>query len=256
MGETPAERGKRLEKRQSITGLRFEEADEVLAASYRLTHVSELYDLLLHVFGLSCRDQEEDDDGALQKRRADGHRLAIEMRDNARAMITSLEAIHAAWTKFNVDVVRWHPQLLEAVFDVDTEGPENMFLPEQIEVLQTFFPAGYWEDVEARLQVLVDLPIRPKLKRGPVENVTLRRAVTACRAYWRDVEGRSWTMSSLKNAAGRAENKPEHLQGECELFVTDVLTACGVRYSLQELSSAWIALDRPRGAVSQDSERQ
>lgn len=243
MGETPAERGKRLEKRPSIIGLRFEEADEVLAGSYRLTHVTELYDLLLHVFGLSCRDQEEEDDGALQKRRADGHRLAIEMRDNARAMITSLEAIHAAWTKFNVDVVRWHPPLLEAVFDVGTGGPENAFLPEQIEVLQTFFPTGYWEDVEARLQALVDLPIRPKLKRGPVENVTLRRAVAACRTYWRDVEGRSWTMSSLKTIEARAENKPERLQGECELFVTDVLTAFGIHYTLKDLYSAWSGLD-------------
>jgi len=83
-------------------------------------------------------------------------------------------------------VVNSHPPLLEAIFDVDMGDPGQLFYPEQIAILITFFRDVNWDEAHAHMQLLADLPVREKLTRGPLKNATLRRAVEACRAYWRE----------------------------------------------------------------------
>jgi hypothetical protein len=248
----PSKPRKNMSARPTLDGVTMDDWFGVLQPFYDLKNEEAFDGLAQLLFEYSCRDQEGEPTDAVPKdlsaRRSDGYQLATTMRDNAAAMIRSLDAIHDAMNAFNDDVVRWHPPLLESIFDVDTGDPGNVFLPEQIEILQTFFREADWNRAADTLAKLAALPVKKKLARGPVPNTTLRRAVSACRDYWRDAEGKSWTMSSLKHAAVRDENKPHTLQGECETFVADLIIRSGVRCPLQDLSNAWVAVDRNRDA--------
>lgn len=244
----------RLDQIRPLFDVRFDELFGSISDHFSLKHEVQFDELYDYLFGLSCRDQEgEPDDPSpqpkeLARRRSEGYKLASSMRDNARAMLTSLGEIHRCYLAFNDDVVRWNPSLLEAVFDVDTGDPDNLFLPEQLDVLQSFFGFN-WDAVDDRLTAMAALPVRRDLATGPVANVTLRRVVKACRFYWRDIEKRSWSMSALNRTETRNNKdagKPAErnlLQNECEIFVALMLEYSGIRYSLQELSTAWRKMD-------------
>jgi hypothetical protein len=165
-------------------------------------------------------------------------------------MLIALDSIYAAMEQFHGEVVRWHPPLLEEIFDVDTGDPETLFLPERLDVLQTFFEAVQWEAPAGQISQLASLPVRASLARGPVKDATLRRALLALRHYWVEVEGRSWTMYFLKDPTVRQSDDRRDLKGECEAFVSDLLLASGIRHDLQSLSSAWLAVDRERKLTS------
>jgi hypothetical protein len=238
-------------ERPSLDGVHMHDWYGVLREHYNLKHEEAFDDLADLLFGYSCRDQEGEPTDEVPKeltdRRSEGYRLATAMRDNAAAMIKSLDTIHSALNAFNDEIVRWHPPLLEAILDTDLEGPGNLFLPDELSVLMTFFGEHDWDAAAAVLTKMSSLPVKEKLARGPVPNTTLRRAVKACRDYWKDVEGKKWTMSSLKHNEGRNPKKGAsraNLQGKCEAFVADLLFRSGIRYSLQELSSAWVIVDR------------
>jgi len=255
-----------------------------LADRHGLARSAELELLIDHLFGLACRDQEERyiEPSKMAECRREGFKLAKEMRQEADAMLVSLERLHRAYCNFQ-EVVRFSPSLLNSIFDVDTGEPEQLFLPPGLEILQSGFygvqsgeqprkfepasdsdvskildpnapcPPFLWESIGAKLQEFADLPIKERLARGPVRNAVLCAAVTRCRAYWVEVENRSWTMSSLKVAAVRRESDVETLKGRCEKFVADALSDAGIRFSLSDLSSAWDAVDRAERDTSATS---
>jgi len=249
------------------------EAAEAFGLRHGLPRSAELEELLDHLFGLSCRDQAEAkfDASAMAERRRRGFVLANSMHKNAAAMLVNLDKLHADWRAFD-EQVQFSPELIEAIFDVDTGGPENVSLPHSLNVLSTLFctefddevakleernalspglaeltasdaaPTGFWEAVDRRLQAVIDLPIRSSLQRGPVPNLVVRDGLVACRSFWTGT-GRKWSMSSLKVTAARRENVRDYLKGKCEIFVSDALATSGIRFDLAELRSAWETID-------------
>lgn len=167
--------------------------------------------------------------------------MAKIMRDNAASILKSIDNIGLARAAFQ-DTVAWHPTLLEEIFDVDVGGPEVVWLPESIQIVDSFFGGVDWDKLETNLVAMAKLPVVSTTKRGPVANRTLRLGLIACREYWRDVEGKSWVMAGLKDHQVRHDNQRDTLWGECEMFAACVLDACGINYTLQELSSAWKAI--------------
>ncbi len=252
MGEDAAEPRRPTDERPSLTGTLVVDGFDKLADFYSLRDEPGFHELTEYLVGLSCRDQDDEDvikelaslgDLSLAQRRAEGHRQARAMRDSAKRALQAIDAIDDAMGAFDA-AVQFHPPLIEAIFDVDTGDPRNLAVPAEIAVLLTFFKETDWDQAAAALDRLSKLPVRENLSRGPVRNETLRRGVAACRAYWRDVEGHSWSMSSLKNKNVRDENDPRNLQGKCEAFVSDVISLCGIEHGLHDLSSAWSAVDK------------
>lgn len=220
---------------------------------YGLAHYPDMLDLAERLESYACRDQDNPDDANLAtipmtERRATGHRLAGEIRDHAREMIRNLEAIHRKIGRFE-ETTRMLPALLEEIFDVDTGPPNNLFLPKPIAPLEDFFGRRSWDEVDADLVRLIDMPVRPKVNRGPVPRLVLRHALVACRRYWSGVEGRSWSMSSLKQGATRKQADRMLLQGECEAFVCDMLALTGVGADLPAVATAWTWTDARPEAV-------
>lgn len=273
MGGEPAVPGGSLNGELGVGMPHLAEEAEALATRHNLTPSAELEELLDYLFGLSCRDQgaEAFDSQRMAARRRQGFALAKSMQKEATAMLASLERLHRDWCKFDEEV-QCRPALLEAIFDVDTGGPGNLFLPPEIYILQSLFrtndddaadelegtaayspnlqflsahdpcPAGFWEAADRRLLALVNMPIRNRLPGGPVPNLVIRDALVACRSYWVGLN-RSWTMGGLKTAAVRKEDVVRYLTGPCEKFVADAFKTGNVNFTLSELHSAWETVD-------------
>ncbi|MDR6833607.1 MULTISPECIES: hypothetical protein [unclassified Sphingopyxis] len=253
-----------------MPGLAKESAE--IAARNGLLPSAGLELLVDQIFGLSCRDQEEryNDPRQMASRRSEGFRLAKRMQAEATQMLVHLEKLYGAYKDFHA-AVRFHPALLEEIFDVNIGDPDELFLPAQLNILQTAFydetdlaltpvpslpeqpsvadavqpcPPFLWESIDARLQALTGLPVKAALARGPVPNLVLQKAVERCRSHWVKCEGRSWSMSSLKVREVRDDNDDATLKGSCERFVVDVLRVAGLRFNLSDLASAWDAVDR------------
>lgn len=273
MGNNAAGVGKQLFEKIAIGMPSLSEHAEAVAHRHNLCPDDQLEELLDHLFGLSCRDQEEDafDPERMTERRREGHALAKSMRKEARVMLQSLDRLLRYYRAFE-ETVRSSPALLETIFDVDTGGPENLCLPAELAILQTLFvseidavarefaeadpdlalesgfdpaaacPPVFWDAVDDRLQAVVNLPVKPRLPGGRVPNAVVRSALFACRSYWKGL-GHSWTMSSLKLQEVRHDNEVHTLQGKCERFVADALTVTGIRFNLPELHSSWEHID-------------
>jgi hypothetical protein len=240
-------------KRPSLGGILLSDTFEVIASFYELKNGSAFHELTEYLVGLSCRDQEDEyiqadlalvGDPGLSQRRAEGHQLARAVVSHALRASESLDAIFGALERFDA-IVQMHPPLLEAIFDTDTGDPRSLTMPDNLAILLHFSDKVDWSDAWDALRSLASIPVKMRLARGPVNNQTLRRAVAACRTYWQAEEGHSWSMSSLKSKAVRDENEPCYLQGRCEAFVSDILTQTGIMHGLQDLCSAWTAVDRP-----------
>lgn len=257
-----------------------------LAVQHGLTRSTELELLIDHLFGLSCRDQGAQNVSISDRaaRRRQGFTHAHEIRKEASNVRASIQRLLAAYSNFH-EVVGDNPALLEAIFDADLKGPEELFLPAELNILQTAFyderesvdkdpiraateaisigfrpadpmvscPRYLWESIDARLQLMENLPIRPALNSGRMANVVLAKGVARCRDFWIHHEQRSWTMSSLKEKVVREENKINCLKGECEKFVADILTISGLFFTLASLMSAWSAVDK--AAQTGDSDK-
>lgn len=280
MGEEPAGPGGSLSGILGVGMPHLAEEAEALAIRHNLTPSAGLEELLDYLFGLSCRDQGEDafDPERMAEHRRQGFALAKSMQKEAGAMLASLKRLHSDWCKFDEEV-QCRPALLEAIFNVNTGGPENLFLPPEIYILQSLFrtsdddaadesgggavgspnfdvlsahdpcPAGLWEAADRRLLAVVNMPIRTRSPRGPVPNMIIRDALVACRTCW-VAAGHRWSMGGLKTAAVRQEGVVGYLTGACEQFVADALTTAGVKFELPKLHSAWETVDaaerRPR----------
>lgn len=283
MGKESAVPCKPLSNNLTVGVPRVDEMASALAQRHVLPPSAALEELLDHLVGLSCRDQGQSgfDPLAMGERRRQGFALARAMQKEAAAMLASLEKLHANWRAFD-EQVQFAPALLETIFDLDTGGPENVFIPPSVSVLATLFrtefddevaksdeanalssglaeltaadaaPTGFWEAVDRRLQAVIDLPIKSRLPPGPVSNLVVRDALVACRSFWTGA-GWKWSMSSLKVSAARRENVRDYLKGKCEKFVADALATAGIRFDLAELHSAWETID---SAARQGAERQ
>jgi hypothetical protein len=250
MGEDGAGH-KRAAERPSLERVLLSDTFETFADFYGLKNADAFDELTEYLVGLSCRDQEGEEYRPFShpsaetsvSRRSDGHQLALRLRDHATRALGIIDAIDEDLQRFH-DIVNLHPPLLEAIFDVDLGDPRNLTVPDSVASLLTFFEEADFEKASQALSRLAALPVRPELMKGPMPNVTLRRAVAACREYWRETEGNSWSMSSLKDKSVRDENERSYLKGHCEAFVSDVLTQCGIVHGLQDLCSAWNAVDK------------
>lgn len=250
MGEDAAER-RSLKKRPDLGRVLYSDTFTAVAEFYKLKHADAFDDLTEELVALACRDQEGDEHrpfsdpvAALSSsRRSDGHKLALRIRKNAVQARLAIDAIEEDLRRFDA-IVNLHPPLLEAIYDVDMSVARNLTVPAAIASLMTFFEEANFDEAAEALARLAAMPIRDRLDKGPMPNVTLQRAVAACRQYWRETEGHSWSMSSLKVKSVRDENNAQHLQGPCEAFVSDVLTQCGMVYGLHDLCNAWTAVDK------------
>ena len=152
-----------------------------MAPHYGLKNGSAFHDLTEELVFLACVYQELDDttaeleaeDVLHSSRRIQGHRLATELRDEAASMLQSLAEIDEKLSKFN-SVVRDHPPLLSAIFERDAGQVQSLWYPAQIAILQSFFVEVNWNSAAEVLGRLAALPVREKLARGPMGNVTLR----------------------------------------------------------------------------------
>lgn len=253
-----------------------EDEAQRLADAYGLENSHALQRLLDMLFGYSCRDQTVGiTPEQLSERRAKAYKHAQLLRNEAASMLMSLGKINEAMIGFN-EVAAFNSAILEAVFDVCTGEPDNLFLPPSLSVLADFFPGWVlgddvkiiksyeemalegnladdiqqalkwrflWEEVDDRLTKLAALPVRDKLARGRMPNVVLRQAVALIEHFWRHHTPHSWSMSALKNKETREESDVETLQGDCERFVAEVLTVSGLRFNLPDLYNAWSAVD-------------
>lgn len=247
MGEDATRIGRpATHERPSLDGVLVVDTFEAIAPFYGLNDAAAFHELTEYLVGLACRDQEdaiEENQQSLSERRQEGRRLALEMKNHASDMIASLDAIYQALERFDT-VVSIHPPLLEAIFEVDAGSPTRLVFPNEISVLHTFFREADWGQVTKALGRLADMPVRAKLARGPVPNETLRRAVSACRTYWKEAEGLPWSMSSLKVTSVREAGQARNLKGRCEAFVSDICNQCDIAHELRDLCSAWTAVDR------------
>lgn len=249
MGETPLRTCREALRQRIQAGLLLADAFSFFGPCYDLSNEAAFDELLDVLNGHSLRDQESSEDAepseeifTYSRRRFEGHRLAVKARDQARLALAALDDIHSTLESFH-RTIKWSPPLLEELFHVDLSEPRSFFIPGEIDILSTFFEGFDWDEAAHRLERLVDLPLRPKLSRGPMKNTTLQRSLAVCREYWRDVEGRSWSMSSLKVKAVRDQNDPLLLQGACEAFVSDVFNYLELRHGLHDLCSGWTAVE-------------
>jgi len=212
--------------------------------TYGLKDESAFDNLLEFVTGLACRNQEDDADKTLTlaTRRARAHAAGKKLQSLGYDLLRTIDKITESYGNLH-DALQYNPSLMEAVFDLDTGPPDNVFLPDELCAIDANRYDIDYAKMERWAAALAALPIKPRLKRGRIENVVLREAVSACRDYWIRSERRSWTMSALKHRETRLENEAAHLQGECERFVSAVLAGCGIRFTLYDLSSAWTAVD-------------
>ncbi|MDV3480838.1 hypothetical protein [Sphingobium yanoikuyae] len=246
MGKASRSSRKDVRKRPALLG-ELAEIVPALMDFYDLTDEDALHELLTLLLSYSCRDQEGEPDDAspkdLTQRRTLGHKLAQQIVANAASALQLIDDIERARADFE-GIVLDHPALLEEIFDVDVGPPDVLIYPAELSGFKTFYSDVGGKMTEAALAALAATPVRPKLNRGPVKNVILINAVAACRNYWRDHEKLPWSMSALKNQKTREEDNRKHLQGMCEAFVADVLQACGVRFTLVNLVTAWTEVDK------------
>jgi hypothetical protein len=257
MGKAPSKPRKDMRERPVLTGVHFNELFAKLSPFYELRHEDALDELYNELVDIACHELGDPPTSQqLALRRADAHRLAGLMRDEAAAILMALDRIHAAHDEFNTAISDAGSLLMETVFDADPQDPTTSELPAQTRILSQFRTSDQWSEVLDALTRMANLPVRPVLDRGPVRTkLPLERAVRACREYWTNVEGHSWSMYRLKETGVRAGNDRQDLTGVCEAFVADLLAYTFVPYDLQALSTAWLAIDAQRRkatAVVQD----
>lgn len=274
MGEETSEAGTSTED-VALSGI--EQEISRLAAHHHLEVTAHLWELTETLVGLSCRDQEErwvsPEEMALRRR--EGFDAAKRMKRAAERMLEELSELHKASGDLHTALGGMNPALLEAIFDINTGGPDCLSLPSEILILETLFrgesddveealiaeeaqrvgavlaappvplkrcPAGFWEEVDDRLTAAANLPVRSALTRGPMPNIVLRSALRNLRAYWIAHSDQPWGFSSLRHKEVRAENDIETLV-KCERFVAYALTITGIRFSLADLLNAWMSID-------------
>jgi hypothetical protein len=252
MGKAPSKPRKDMRERPVLTGVHFDELFAKLSTFYDLRHEDALDELYNELVDIACHELGDPEaikptSQQLALHRADAHRLAGLMRDEAAAILISLDHIHAAHAEFNNAIGDTDSLLMEAVFDADPQDPTTTELPAQTRILREFRTSDQWSEVLDALRRMASLPVRPVLDRGPVRTkLPLERAVRACREYWTTVEGHSWSMYRLKETGVRAGNDRRDLTGVCEAFVADLLAYTFVPYDLQALSTAWLSIDAQR----------
>jgi len=220
---------------------------ERMRTAFKLQHEADFDALVEALVEISCAEQRgepEDPKPNFSDLRSRGRELALAMRDHAASALASLSTIEEALRQFNDDIVMRDSALLEAVFDVDMAADNGGYLPPSINVLSRFYGSADWEGTREALQEFASFPIRQTSARGPMPNAPLRNALKACRRYWRNIEGKAWIMVGLRKQEERNRGDLCDLSNDCEVFLGAILRATGVRYSLQDLASAWKAIDR------------
>jgi hypothetical protein len=134
--------------------------------------------------------------------------------------------------------------MLAEVFDIPYIPSNQVEPPEVFDPLRGIFRVreNAWRAINVDLLALEALPVRSG-KSAPVRNHALEQALIACRAYWlKWSPARKWSRSSLPQI--KKSIQIDQLQGPCERFVADMLTAAGIDFDLLTLNGAWSGLQK------------
>lgn len=180
--------------------------------------------------------------------RAAVHSTAKEIVTRAQAVNNSFDDLQAAIERFKValDAECWSMIMLHEVFDMPPVEANALHPPEVFDPVRGFFikHADTLVDLRNDLRRVSDLPIRPKLRPNKIRNHALDRALSYCRLFWVGYLGRHWTRSSLTLLGPAGSTEIGELQGHCERFVVDMLTAAEIPFELKSLNNAWSAFEK------------
>ncbi|MBY8823844.1 hypothetical protein [Sphingomonas colocasiae] len=229
-----------------MTSLAYSQMWAAFSDYYELRDEFGYDDLVMYLNALHVRDQEDTEQAANQgTRRRDIYKLTNEFLKNASSIDRILRSMQGQ-VEAILDLLQDSPTLMEAVYDVNAGHPSVLFLPPELIKLYTFHHDLSELNFLEWIDELRAIPVRKKLPRGRFGQPTLQRAVAACRDYWIKSEGRSWTMIALKNHADKPTG-PDRLTGLCEAFVFDILSCCGINFTLSQLATAWAVVDKAPG---------
>jgi hypothetical protein len=221
-----------------------------IAKTYDIADEAAIWFLIEQLDGVVMRDQRPSPPqfaGPNEQRKA-AHAAAEEIRLQARLVELGLRNLEKALTDFDSAVGEsfWSAAMLEEVFDVPYVDPNAIEPPEIFDPLRGFSieHAKALAEIRGGLSALSALPVRPRRRTNKVRDHVLRQALKACRTFWEDGLGRSWSRSSLTHLGPAGSAQIDQLSGECERFVVDMLTAAEVRFKLKTLNGAWSAFDK------------
>lgn len=232
-------------------------ADE-LAARHGLANVGEIEDLFEQLDGLAIRDQGLPAGQAATRQRRQVAKAARNINREAETIIHAAKKLRSALAEFSsaVSVERddglstWSASMLHQVFDIAPVDPAALDLPPELRALEAVgIPERQWLKGLRIMHDLASLPVRQRIRRGPVPDPVLVRAVLACRSFWESL-GRSWKRRDLAETVFRDEAagaRREDLRGPAEKFLVDALTAADIKFTLPQLNGAWVeAVGRSR----------
>lgn len=220
----------------------YEVVVDLIGDYYKLANRSKLYELAEELIEIASVSQWRGEDN-LGELRKDARRRATAMKDAAARLQLALDDLNKQAIEF-AEITHWSPHLLEEVFSIERIGPTGVSIfnmPDELSYLEKVSRRkGYWSHVRRKFDPLAALPIKDSVP-GRTPNLPLQHAVRVCRSFWEGVEGKEWQSFKLKEKAVRDGNCIADLKNECEQFVANMIAACGVRFDLQRLHSAWTA---------------
>jgi hypothetical protein len=217
-------------------------SERAIAERYDLPETAELHDLLDKLRSYSARDLMEDwsANGFIQKRQAAHADLMniIAAADHVHSAIASLETLIIGFE----ERYEYSPVLMESIANINMGEPEDLFLENELNSLGRFLrQQSVREPFLTNLDAVRSLPIRTSLAKARVPHTTLKKAVGAVRAFWRQAGG-GWTADVL---TATDDWEAEQLVTPAERFLVDVLRVTGFNYgaNLSQLRAAWRARD-------------
>lgn len=221
------------------------EATEYLADQYAVANDAALWGLFERVREYATRDHRP---GRTMRNfrldRDDAFRRARTIKNSAARLKQELHKLREEAASYTRDY-EFNPVLMESIFDVDVGLPDVVWVPDELSPLSVSPEATMFGDLNAWLDGLSQLPLRPRLTRARIAPRTLQKCVAECRRYWRAL-GRTWNIDALTVPETRKDNEPTALIGQCERFVCDLLRAAGMSHTLEELHTA-MAKRQPQG---------
>ena len=203
-----------------------------------------MHDLAEDLVEIGCVTQWHGDERFSEVRKR-ARRRAAKIRDAAKEVQRLLRIINTESREFGEETA-WSAHILDEVFDLKDKGQFGTSIyrmPNELSMLEVVSRRAIdLEKICSQLDPLASLPLSEP-KSGPPPNMPVRYAVKACQEFWVNVEGRKWEIFTLNDTFVRKANMIAGLKNPCEQFVANMLSACGIRFNLTSLRSAWAEVD-------------